>query len=70
MGEKRSDKFRLRIRLPRNSRDILHAANLRHGTDGTHTYGELKSRLLHDVARMVNYLEQFVHHNRVILLKW
>jgi len=23
-----------RIRLPRNSRDILHAANLRHGTDG------------------------------------
>jgi hypothetical protein len=29
--------FRLissRIRLPRNSRDLLHAANLRHGTDG------------------------------------
>jgi hypothetical protein len=24
--------FRLRIRLPRNSRNILHAANLRHGT--------------------------------------
>jgi hypothetical protein len=23
-----------RIRLPRNSRDILHAANLRHGTNG------------------------------------
>ena len=23
-----------RIRLPRNSRDFLHAANLRHGTDG------------------------------------
>ena len=23
-----------RIRLPRNSRDLLHAANLRHGTDG------------------------------------
>ena len=22
------------IRLPRNSRDLLHAANLRHGTDG------------------------------------
>ena len=34
MGEKFSDKFRLRIRLPRNSRDLLHAANLRHGTDG------------------------------------
>ena len=32
MGEKCSDKFRLRIRLPRNSRDLLHAANLRHGT--------------------------------------
>jgi len=31
------DKFRQissRIRLPRNSRDLLHAANLRHGTDG------------------------------------
>jgi len=23
-----------RVRLPRNSRDLLHAANLRHGTDG------------------------------------
>ena len=23
-----------RIRLPRNSRDLLHVANLRHGTDG------------------------------------
>ena len=34
MGEKCSDKFRLRIRLPRNSRDLLHATNLRHGTDG------------------------------------
>ena len=34
MGEKCSDIFRLRIRLPRNSRDLLHAANLRHGTDG------------------------------------
>ena len=32
--EKYSDKFRLRIRLPRNSRDLLHAANLRHRTDG------------------------------------
>ena len=32
MGEKCSDKFHLRIRLPRNSRDLLHAANLRHGT--------------------------------------
>jgi len=35
VGEKCSDKFRLRIRLPRNSRDLLHAANLRHGTDGS-----------------------------------
>jgi len=34
VGEKCSDKFRLRIRLPRNSRDLLHAANLQHGTDG------------------------------------
>ena len=34
VGEKYSDKFRLRIRLPRNSRDLLLAANLRHGTDG------------------------------------
>ena len=34
MGEKCSDKFWPRIRLPRNSRDLLHAANLRHGTDG------------------------------------
>ena len=34
MGEKYSDRFRLRIRVPRNSRDLLHAANLRHGTDG------------------------------------
>jgi len=34
MGEKCSDKFRLRIRLPRNSRDLLHAANLQHATDG------------------------------------
>ena len=34
VGEKCSYKFRLRIRLPRNSRDLLHAANLRHGTDG------------------------------------
>ena len=34
VGEKCSDKFWPRIRLPRNSRDLLHAANLRHGTDG------------------------------------
>jgi hypothetical protein len=34
MGEKCSDRFRLRIRLPPNSRDLLRAANLRHGTDG------------------------------------
>jgi len=34
VGERCSDKFRLRIRIPRNSRDLLHAANLRHGTDG------------------------------------
>jgi len=34
VGEKCSDKFRLRIRLPRNSRDLLCAANIRHGTDG------------------------------------
>jgi len=34
VGEKCFDKFRPRIRLPRNSRDLLHAANLRHGTDG------------------------------------
>ena len=34
MGEKCFDKVWPRIRLPRNSRDILHAANLRHGKDG------------------------------------
>jgi hypothetical protein len=34
VGEKCSDKFGLQIRLPRNSRDLLNAANLRHGTDG------------------------------------
>ena len=34
MGEKCSDKFWPRIRLTRNSRDLLHAANLRHGTEG------------------------------------
>ena len=34
VGEKCSDKIWPRIRLPRNSRDPLHAANLRHGTDG------------------------------------
>ena len=34
MGEKCSGKFWPRIGLPRNSRDLLHAANLRHGTDG------------------------------------
>ena len=34
MGEKCSDKFWPRIQLPRNSRDLLHAANLRHGMDG------------------------------------
>jgi len=34
VGEKCSDKFWPRIRLPRNSSDLLHAANLRHGTDG------------------------------------
>jgi len=28
------EKFWPRIRLPRNSRDLLYAANLRHGTDG------------------------------------
>ena len=33
-ARKCSYKFRLRIRLPRNSRDLLHAANLRHGTNG------------------------------------
>jgi len=34
MSEKCSDKFSLEYPLPRNSRDLLHAANLRHGTDG------------------------------------
>ena len=34
MGEKCSRQISSRIRLPRNSRDLLHAANLRHGTDG------------------------------------
>jgi len=34
VGEKCSKQILSRIRLPRNSRDLLHAANLRHGTDG------------------------------------
>ena len=34
VGEKCSYKFWPRIRLPCNSRDLLHAANLQHGTDG------------------------------------
>jgi hypothetical protein len=35
VGEKCSDKFGLESdQLPRNSRDLLHAANMRHGTDG------------------------------------
>jgi hypothetical protein len=34
VDEKCSDKFWPRIRLPRNSRNLLHAANLRHETDG------------------------------------
>jgi len=33
-GREMFDKFRLRIRLPRKTRDLLDAANLRHGTDG------------------------------------
>ena len=34
VGEKCSDKFGQEIQLPRNSRDLLHAANLRHGAEG------------------------------------
>jgi len=34
VGEKCSRQISSRIRLPRNSIDLLHAANLRHGTDG------------------------------------
>ena len=30
-----------RIRLPRNSRDLLHAANLRHGTESLYIYSYL-----------------------------
>jgi hypothetical protein len=33
MGEKWQVKFSQTIRLPRNRRVLLHAANLRHGTD-------------------------------------
>ena len=33
-GREMFRKISSRIRLPRNSRDLLHAANLRHGTDG------------------------------------
>jgi len=33
-GRERFRQIWPRIRLPRNSRDLLHAANLRHGTDG------------------------------------
>jgi len=34
VGEKMFRQISSRIRLSRNSRDLLHAANLRHGTDG------------------------------------
>jgi hypothetical protein len=34
VDKKCCDKFRLRIRLPHNSRDLLDAANLRHGAGG------------------------------------
>ena len=33
-GREMFQQIQSRIRLPRNSRDLLHAANLRHGTDG------------------------------------
>jgi hypothetical protein len=33
-GREMFRKILSRIRLPRNSRDVLHGANLRHGTDG------------------------------------
>jgi len=33
-GREMFRQFSSRIRLPRNSRDLLHAANLRHGTNG------------------------------------
>ena len=33
-GREMFQKISSRIRLPRNSRDLLHAANLRHGADG------------------------------------
>jgi hypothetical protein len=33
-GQKIFRQISSRIRLPRNSRNLLHAANLRHGTDG------------------------------------
>jgi hypothetical protein len=34
MGEKWPIKFSLTMRLPHHCRVLLHAANLRHGTDG------------------------------------
>jgi hypothetical protein len=34
MGEKRPTKFSLTMRHPRHCRVLLHAAKLRHGTDG------------------------------------
>jgi hypothetical protein len=34
MGEKWPVKFSEKMRLPRHCRVLLHAANLRHGTDG------------------------------------
>jgi hypothetical protein len=33
-GREMFQQISFRIRLPRNSRDLSHAANLRHGTDG------------------------------------
>jgi hypothetical protein len=43
VGEKCSDKFRLEFDFQRNSRDLMRAANLRHGTDGRQYLGQLQN---------------------------
>jgi hypothetical protein len=54
VGEKCSDRFRLRIQLPRNSGDLLHAANLRHGTWDRRLYFPSEGRRAEDFFALKN----------------
>jgi hypothetical protein len=67
-----------RIRLPRNSRDLLHAANLRHGTDGFTSppkecvYCDKNSihfRLPHACYIPRPHHLGFYHHNKILRIQ-